>query len=59
MNARSGQGPIGAMAMQVHELLKVAWWPVLLAVLLYHLLIVWWCRRESIAVLERRELGSG
>ena len=56
MNARSGQGMIGAMAMQVHEFLKVAWWPVLLVVFLYHLLLAWWCRRESIAVLERREL---
>jgi ABC-type Na+ efflux pump permease subunit len=58
MNARTGQGTIGAMSVQVHEFLKVAWWPVLLAVLLYHSLIAWWCRRESIAVLERRELGT-
>jgi hypothetical protein len=58
MNARTGQGTIGVMAVQVHEILKLAWWPVLLSVILYHVFISWWCRQESVRVLERREFGT-
>jgi ABC-type dipeptide/oligopeptide/nickel transport system permease component len=58
MHARTGRGPIGAIAMQLHDVLQVAWWAVLLLVIAYHAMIAWWFRGQSIALLERRELGN-
>jgi hypothetical protein len=58
MIIRTGQLPLAGMASTLNQMLQSLWWPVLLAITLYHLFISSLYRRATISLLRRREFGA-
>lgn len=55
MYTRTGQSP---MALLVENTLRTFWWPVLLGIAGYHLLVALLCYRASVVLLRSREFRS-